>query len=232
MLGCGSGGVATINCIFPLMTNIIYWLLFFSGAVALVIIILSGIRFIVSGGESKSVETAKKSMTYAVFGLLLVFLAFLIINVIAFVTGVACIKGAADGSSVSLIAPFQTCEGGVSGGSGGGGWGSSGGPGGGSSYPPCEPTYKCVTNDNECSYRTGNSKNIIGGRECGDPSQACCDLTGRTASGGGATCNGLTNYSCETSQANCLTNHGSPDASLSCTLGGAGGAAGFCCIHH
>jgi hypothetical protein len=214
MLGCGSGGVATINCIFPLMTNIIYWLLFFSGAVALVIIILSGIRFIISGGESKSVETAKKSMTYAVFGLLLVFLAFLIINVIAFVTGVACIKGSADGSSASLLAPFQTCEGGVSGGSSGGGWGSS--------YPPCEPTYKCVSNSYACSGV------VVGGRTCNISNlQTCCD-----AAGGGSTASTdcpthTTPDTCEGSATDCVRfRRGQPDGASTCTVGG---GTGICC---
>lgn len=89
---CGANGVATIDCVFPLMANLIYWLLVFSGTVSLIIIIISGLRFIVSGGESKSVETAKKTMTFAVLGLLLIFLSFFILNIIAYVTNVACLK--------------------------------------------------------------------------------------------------------------------------------------------
>jgi len=45
MLGCGVSGVnqvATLDCIFPLMTNLIYWFLLFSGTVAIALIILSG----------------------------------------------------------------------------------------------------------------------------------------------------------------------------------------------
>jgi hypothetical protein len=100
MLGCGVSGVnqvATLDCIFPLMTNLIYWFLLFSGTVAIALIILSGIRFIISGGEAKSVETAKKTMTWAILGLLLVFLSFLIINVIAYVTHVACLGNMMNG---------------------------------------------------------------------------------------------------------------------------------------
>jgi len=91
MLGCGVNGVATLDCVFPLLSTLIYWLLVFSGTVCLIVIIISGIRFIISGGEAKSVETAKKTMTYALLGLLLVFLAFMILNVIAYVTGVPCL---------------------------------------------------------------------------------------------------------------------------------------------
>src|ERR1035437_8856956 len=110
MLGCSAivngvdTTVATIDCVFPLMANLIYWLLVFSGTVALIVIIISGLRFIVSGGESKSVETAKKTMTFAVLGLLLVFLSFFILNVIAYVTNVACLSDITKG-----IPSFQSC---------------------------------------------------------------------------------------------------------------------------
>jgi hypothetical protein len=97
------------------MANLIYWLLVFSGTVALIVIIISGLRFIVSGGESKSVETAKKTMTFAVLGLLLVFLSFFILNVIAYVTNVACLSDITKG-----IPSFQSC-GATSGGPTGGG---------------------------------------------------------------------------------------------------------------
>jgi len=97
--------VSTIGDLPPLLLNIITWMLIFSGSVAVIIIILSGIRFILSGGEAKTVETAKKSMTYAIMGLLLVFFAFMIINVIGYVTGVACLGDIAHGNI-----SFSTCQ--------------------------------------------------------------------------------------------------------------------------
>jgi len=103
---CGVNGVATLDCIFPLIANLIYWLFLFSGTISLIIIIVSGLRFITSGGDSKSVDTAKKSMTYAVMGLLLVFLAFFILNVIAYVTNMACIRNFERAFSAT---PFQSC---------------------------------------------------------------------------------------------------------------------------
>ncbi len=103
--GCGFNDVATLDCVFPLIGTLIYWLLVFAGTVALVIIIISGLRFITSGGDAKSVETAKKSMTFALLGLLLVFLAFLILNTIAYVTGVACLGDILKGNF-----GFTTCQ--------------------------------------------------------------------------------------------------------------------------
>ena len=103
---CGSDAsdVWTLDCFFPLIGNLIYWLLVFSGTVALVIIIISGIRLILSGGEAKSVETAKKGITWALLGLLLVFFAILILNVIGYVTGVACLN------INNLSSGFQSCQ--------------------------------------------------------------------------------------------------------------------------
>lgn len=110
MLGCGVGEganqVATLNCIFPLLTNIVYWAITFSGTVALIIIIISGIRLITSGGDAKTVETAKKSLALALAGLLIVFLSFLIINTIAYFTNVPCIAQTSKGLPAF---PFQQC---------------------------------------------------------------------------------------------------------------------------
>jgi len=55
--------------------------------------------FLTSGGDQKRVESAKKTMTFAILGIVLIFLSFAIINLIAYVTGVSCIK----------ILGFQAC---------------------------------------------------------------------------------------------------------------------------
>ena len=54
----------------------------------LIFLILGGIRWIVSGGDPKGVEAARKQLTYAVIGLVIVFLAFFIVNLIAGFFGV------------------------------------------------------------------------------------------------------------------------------------------------
>jgi hypothetical protein len=115
MLGCGNGSgvnqVATLDCVFPLLINLIYWLLTFSGTIALIVIIISGIRMIVSGGEAKSVETAKKALTYALLGLLVIFMSFLIINAVAYFTHVACLADVTKDFPAYLSGqPFQACK--------------------------------------------------------------------------------------------------------------------------
>lgn len=77
----------TLECIFPLIQVIINWLLTFAGVVAVILIIISGIRLITSGGDPKRVEAGKKTFTYAIIGLLIILFSFLIINIIADATG-------------------------------------------------------------------------------------------------------------------------------------------------
>ena len=84
--------VATLNCIPVIVKNIIYWLLVFSGVVAVFIIIISGIKLLTSGGDPKRVEGARKTLTWAIIGLILILLSFAIVAIIADITGVGCIK--------------------------------------------------------------------------------------------------------------------------------------------
>ena len=99
--------VATLNCIFPLIATLIYWALLFAGTVAVFMLIFGGLRLISSGGDPKTTETGKKTLTYAVLGLIVVFLSFLILNLIAHVTGVACLSA---NFPFNPTNPFTTCQ--------------------------------------------------------------------------------------------------------------------------
>lgn len=86
------GDVATLDCIPAVVHNIILGAFLFAGIVAVVLIIYSGIRFILSGGDPKQVEGARKTMTYAIIGFIVILLSFAILNLIKTVTGVNCIR--------------------------------------------------------------------------------------------------------------------------------------------
>jgi hypothetical protein len=90
--GTSANEVWTLDCIFPLLQRIIFWALTFAATIAVIMIIYSGIRLITSGGDSKSIDSAKKTLTFAVFGLILILLSFAIINLISYASGVSCIK--------------------------------------------------------------------------------------------------------------------------------------------
>lgn len=74
-------------CIPSVIENLINGFLFFSGTVAMVFIIYAGIKYLTSGGDPKQVEGAKKTLTYAIIGLIVVLSAFFIINFIEYITG-------------------------------------------------------------------------------------------------------------------------------------------------
>ncbi len=86
------GDIATLSCLPALFQNIITALLTFAGVVAIFLIIFSGYKFITSGGDPKAVEEARKTLTYAIIGLLVILFSFFILNLISYVTGVSCIR--------------------------------------------------------------------------------------------------------------------------------------------
>lgn len=67
----GSGGI------FQTITNV---LLFVIGAVSVVMLIIGGIRYTVSQGDSSAVQSAKNTILYAVIGLIVAIIAFAAVN--------------------------------------------------------------------------------------------------------------------------------------------------------
>ncbi len=88
---CVQDGVATLSCLPAVFSNIVYWAAGLAGIVAVFFIILAGIKFLTSGGDPKQVEGARKTLTYAVAGLIVILLAFAIIKLIGTITGADCI---------------------------------------------------------------------------------------------------------------------------------------------
>lgn len=58
------------------------WLLLLVGALAVLFIVLGGVQLITSAGNVKQVETAKKTLTYAIIGLIVVLLSKIILAMI------------------------------------------------------------------------------------------------------------------------------------------------------
>lgn len=85
------GDILTLDCIPVLIGNLILWALIFAGVVALIFIIISGIKFITSGGDPKQVEGARKTLTFAVAGLVVILLSFAIVRFIGNTTGLTCL---------------------------------------------------------------------------------------------------------------------------------------------
>jgi hypothetical protein len=67
----GTGGI------FQTIVNIF---LFVIGAIAVIMLIYGGIRYTISGGDSKNVTAAKDTILYAVVGIVVAILAYAIVN--------------------------------------------------------------------------------------------------------------------------------------------------------
>jgi hypothetical protein len=64
----------------PQIAQIINVLLFVIGAIAVIMIILGGIRYVLSNGDSAQITSAKNTVLYSVIGLVVALLAYAIVN--------------------------------------------------------------------------------------------------------------------------------------------------------
>lgn len=60
--------------------NVINVLLYLLGAAAVIVIVIGGIMYVISGGEQAGVTRAKNMILYAVVGLVIALLAYAIVN--------------------------------------------------------------------------------------------------------------------------------------------------------
>ena len=63
--------------VFKQVTNTVLYIV---GIIAVLMLIIGGIKYVVSGGDAKKVTDAKNTVLYAIIGLVICFLAFAIVN--------------------------------------------------------------------------------------------------------------------------------------------------------
>ncbi|MNQ27270.1 hypothetical protein D3C85_405250 [compost metagenome] len=63
-----------------IVTPLVNTLLFILGAISVVMIIVSGIRYATSNGDASAVTSAKNTLMYSIIGLIVAILAFAIVN--------------------------------------------------------------------------------------------------------------------------------------------------------
>ncbi len=62
---------------FKQVTNTILYIV---GIIAVIMLIIGGIKYVISGGDSKKVTDAKNTILYAIIGLIIAFLSYAIVN--------------------------------------------------------------------------------------------------------------------------------------------------------
>lgn len=85
---CQISGVATIQGFGCLVANVLSVTLTIIGLVGFIMMIVGSMKWLLSGGNTQNVESARKTMTWAVVGLGVALSSFVIINLIAQFTGV------------------------------------------------------------------------------------------------------------------------------------------------
>ncbi len=83
----GSEDVAKIQDLEPIIANILGLVIPVVGILLLLMLIAGGFQYITSGGEAEQAQKAKKTLTYAFFGLLVVLGAWFIIRLLEEFTG-------------------------------------------------------------------------------------------------------------------------------------------------
>lgn len=77
------GGIAGQSTITQVILGIIYIALAIIGTLAVLFIIIGGIRYVTSAGSEETSESAKKTILHSVIGLIIAILSFVIVRVIS-----------------------------------------------------------------------------------------------------------------------------------------------------
>lgn len=74
---CEDRGEESAN---KLITDLINVLLFVVGALAVIMIIVSGVLYVISSGDASKVARAKNTLMYSIVGLVVAFIAYAVVN--------------------------------------------------------------------------------------------------------------------------------------------------------
>lgn len=86
---CLEDDVATIQCLVPLFQNVVSALIQIAAIALFVMFVIGGFNILMSGGDPKRMEQGKNTLTYAIIGIVVMVLAYLIIQIIGNFTGVS-----------------------------------------------------------------------------------------------------------------------------------------------
>ena len=89
--------------IFTRITSIALYII---GAVSVIMLIWGGLRYILSGGDSKKITDAKNTVLYAIIGLIIAFLAYAIIRFVLNAIGATATTPVTDEAALILTSLF------------------------------------------------------------------------------------------------------------------------------
>jgi len=74
-----------IECVFQVVFN---YAIRFAGLAVFIMLLVGGIKFLTAGGEPEKAASAQKTLTYAVFGLVLIIVSWFVLLLISEFTGI------------------------------------------------------------------------------------------------------------------------------------------------
>lgn len=89
---CQIKGVATVQGLECLIANVFTVIISIIGLAAFLMFIVAAFKWMLAGSNSKNVEEARSTITYAVVGIIVSLSAFIILNLISSFTGITSIK--------------------------------------------------------------------------------------------------------------------------------------------
>ena len=88
--------------VFRTLTNVLLYLI---GAISVIMLIVGGLRYVVSGGSSEAVQGAKNTILYAIVGVVVAILSY---AAVSFVIGAFTGDGGVGGAAAGSIAPTNS----------------------------------------------------------------------------------------------------------------------------
>lgn len=85
---CLDNGIATLACIEVIIKNLFNIAFRLLGIAAFIMLIVGGFQYLTAGGDPKKTQAASSTLTYAIFGLVIVLAAWFILLFIYKFTGV------------------------------------------------------------------------------------------------------------------------------------------------
>lgn len=79
---------ATFASLAAVFANVVRAILAMAGITLFILLVIGGFKFITSGGDPKAIEGARNTLTYAILGLVVLLLSYVILVLIKTITGV------------------------------------------------------------------------------------------------------------------------------------------------
>ncbi len=99
-----------VTDISSLITALFVWIATLIGTIALVMVIYSGAQMVFSRGEPAAVTKARTSMAYAIIGIVVILMAYVMVSGVQFFIGVDDLGNSADPESSFFINPLKNAQ--------------------------------------------------------------------------------------------------------------------------